>query len=80
MKFHILVNECGDYRVEKLVEGEDEWKLCFMPGGGDKLPWEFQNYQAARDYIQGEIEAPEWERKRNTWKVVEEVEEKEETK
>ena len=71
MKFHILVNECGDYRVEKLVEGEDEWKLCCKPD--DELPWEFQNWQAAMDFIQTEIEAPEWERKRNTWKVVDEM-------
>lgn len=77
MKFRILVNECRIYRVERLSQTLGEWVLCcttdLMAENGER-PIEFGSSTQARDWIQTEIEAPEQERKRNTWKVVEEIE------
>lgn len=81
MKYRIIVNECGVYRVEKLVVPEDDpadaqWTLQMELSELDGVivgPREFDSWQHAMDWIGEQIEAPEWERKRNTWSVVEEV-------
>ena len=80
MKYRIIVNECRQYRVEKLVQRGHpimEWKLCH-DYTISQTPLEFSTREDAMDWIQLQIEAPEWERKRNTWTVVEEISDEQE--
>lgn len=73
MRYRILRNECYKYQVEKQQFGQ-EWELITRRENGASEPREFSSYQYARDHIQDLIEAPEQERKRNAWTVIETVE------
>jgi hypothetical protein len=79
--YRILVNGCQTYRVQKLVIPEKDhtqakWVLIRttdkMANGGTRVK-EFQSRDKAMAWIAVENEKPMWERKRNTWAVVEEV-------
>jgi hypothetical protein len=71
MRFRILVNECGIYRVER-YSAQDYWILCTQPGVLGRVR-QWPSREAAADWITEKLGEGEWRRKATTWTIVEEL-------